>query len=141
MLRNFLYAITKMVESEYRILILVVMKECSVAFVQTGKCCHVHANIFLQFSKKKKRKKMGLEFFISTVSKIAIFNFGWKLWNQKRNRKSKHKGDNTKRNKITENEVGSTESCVVEELPSRKTAIKSKVDEDTFQKLLRSILA
>ena len=57
MLRNFLYAITKMVESEYRILILVVMKECPVAFVQTGKCCHVHANIFLQFSKKKKEKK------------------------------------------------------------------------------------
>ena len=37
------------------------------------KCRHIHANIFLQFSKIS---SMGLVFFISVVSKIAIFNFG-----------------------------------------------------------------
>ena len=40
----------------------------------------------------------------------------------------KHTGDNAEQAKITENEAGSTESCVVEELPFRKTAIESKVD-------------
>ena len=43
--------------------------------------------------------------------------------------------------KIKENVVGSTESCLVEELPSRKTAIKSKVDGETCRKLLRSIFS
>ena len=52
-----------------------------------------------------------------------------------------HTGDNAKQVKITENEAGSTESCVVEELPFRKTAIESKVDGDTCRKLLRSIIS
>ena len=43
--------------------------------------------------------------------------------------------------KIKENVVGSTESCVVEELTSRKTEIKSKVDGETCRKLLRSIFS
>ena len=38
MLRNFLYANTKMVKSDYTILILVIMKECPIALVQIGKC-------------------------------------------------------------------------------------------------------
>ena len=53
----------------------------------------------------------------------------------------KHTGDNAEQVKVTENGAGSTESCVVEELPSRKTAIKSKVDGDTCRKLLRSIVS
>ena len=28
------------------------MKECPIALVQIGKSCHIHANIFLQFSKR-----------------------------------------------------------------------------------------
>ena len=52
-----------------------------------------------------------------------------------------HTGDNAEQVKITENEVGSRESCIVEELPSRKTAIGSKVDRNTCRKLLRSIIS
>ena len=70
-----------------------------------------------------------LEFFISVVSKIAIES------------KTEHTGDNAEQVKITKNEVGSTESCVVEKLPSRKTAIKSKADGVTCRKLLRSIIS
>ena len=52
-----------------------------------------------------------------------------------------HTRANAEQVKITENEVRFTESCVVEELPSRKTAIKSKVNGDTCRKLLRSIIS
>ena len=45
-----------------------------------------------------------------------------------------HTRDNAEQVKITENEVRFTESCVVEELPSRKTAIKIKVNGDTCRK-------
>ena len=50
-----------------------------------------------------------------------------------------HTRDNAEQVKITENEVGFTESCVVEIFHSRKTAIKSKVNGDTCRKFLRSI--
>ena len=72
---------------------------------------------------------MVLEFFISVVSKIPIES------------KTEHTGDNAEQVKITKNEVGSTESCVVEKLPPRKTAIKSKADGVTCRKLLRSIIS
>ena len=52
-----------------------------------------------------------------------------------------HTRDNAEQVKITENEVRFTESCVVEELPSRKTAIKTKVNGDTCRKLLRRIIS
>ena len=78
------------------------------------------------FCSFQKISSMGLEFLIRVVSKIVIFNF-------------EHTGDNAEQVKITENKVGSRESCVVEELPSRKTAIIGKVDGDACQKLLRSI--
>ena len=40
-----------------------------------------------------------------------------------------HTGDNAKQVKITENEAGSTESCVVEELPTKKLQSKIKLME------------
>ena len=52
-----------------------------------------------------------------------------------------HTRDNAEQVKIIENELGFTESCIVEELPSRKTAIKSKVNGDTCRKLLRNIIS
>ena len=40
-----------------------------------------------------------------------------------------HTGDNAEQAKITENEAGSTESCVVEELPTKKLQSKIKLME------------
>ena len=52
-----------------------------------------------------------------------------------------HRSDNAEQVKITESEEESKESCIVEEIPSRKTAIKSKVNGGTCRKLLRSIIS
>lgn len=47
---NFLYVLTKMMKSDYTVLILVLMKEWPIAPAQTGKCWHIGANIFFTVS-------------------------------------------------------------------------------------------
>ena len=75
------------------------------------------------------------------VSKIAIFTLDESFGAESKTENLEHTRDNAEQVKITENEVAFTESCVVEEHPSRKTAVKSKVNGDTCRKLLRSIIS
>ena len=121
---TFLFNVLFLVKSEYTILILVIVKECPIAIVQTGKCCHIHANIFLQ-SPKNFQHGTGI------LYQCCIENRHFWLWLKalKPKENLEHTGDNAEQAKITENEAGSTESCVVEELPTKKLQWKVKLME------------
>ena len=118
-----------MVKSEYTILTLVMMKKCPIALVHAGKCWDIHASIFCSFQK------------FPAWDWNSLLTLDERFETEIKTENLEHTGDNAEQVKITENEVGSRESCIVEELPSRKTAIGSKVDRSTCRKLLRSIIS